>query len=430
MARWSPTVFLGFTGLLLMMGALVVDSGRQLHDAAVNSSLLRKEYRERDALLDELRTNIHNVSTILRDHLLSPRETTDLKMIAELQDVRTRNEEILARYSARVSPAQRTNFQALRSRAGQYLDALLTAVGSSDARSLPQRGDLIRLASEISSLNQNDMNAGEERIEQLQARFEQRVASVSLAALVMSGILAVFVILRQQHLEREASKHLDQVRRLSNQLVTAHEEERRRISRELHDDIGQSMSAMLMDLGRLESRLVADDCCREILASVRRAAGENVARVRDMSLLLRPSMLDELGLVPALEWQVREVSRRHGLKVKMMSGDFDDDLPDAHRTCVYRIVQEALHNCVKHSHATEVRVALHRDHDSLVVSISDNGTGFDPKRQRGLGVLGMEERARRLGGAFSVESQPGGGTVVSLSLPLAPVNAGVLEGVV
>ena len=436
-AKWSPSVFLGFVGLLLLMGALVVDSGRQLRDVTLDSSRLRKEYRDRDALLDDLRTNIYHVSTMVRDYLLVPDDSTDANLQAELKDIRARNDAILTRYGALVLPGERQSYETLRERAGAYLDALVTELpvnGGGQSRDrqaffrdnvLPHRSELIRLVSQVNALDQRDMNAGEERIQTLQSRFQHRVASVSLLALLVSSILAVIVVLRQRHLEREASRHFDEVqaarrdlRLLSNQLLAAQEEERRNISRELHDEVGQSMTAMLIDLGRLESRLSGVETCHEILRSVRRAAEENVARVRDLSLLLRPSMLDELGLVPALRWQAREVARCSGLRVKMMADEFDEDLPDAHRTCVYRIVQEALNNCVRHSRASEARVVVNRDRDALFVSIQDNGAGFDPKQHRGLGLLGIEERAMRLGGSFSVESHPGGGTVLYVRLPV------------
>jgi signal transduction histidine kinase len=178
------------------------------------------------------------------------------------------------------------------------------------------------------------------------------------------------------------------------------------------------MTAMLMDVGRLESRLPTTEYYRQILRSIRASVEENIARVRDLSLLLRPSMLDELGLVPALRWQAREVSRRTGLKVKMLVDEFDEDLSDGHRTCIYRVVQEAIHNCVKHAHASEVRVLINRNKEGLLVSVQDNGSGFDPKQQKGLGLLGIEERVRRFGGSFCVTSRPGDGAVLSVQIPI------------
>jgi signal transduction histidine kinase len=130
-------------------------------------------------------------------------------------------------------------------------------------------------------------------------------------------------------------------------------------------------------------------------------------------------MLDEIGLVPALRWHAREVSRRTGLKVKMVADDLTDNLTDALRTCIFRVVQEALNNCVKHSKAGEVRVVIRRDGDGLSITVEDNGVGFDPAHNKGLGLLGMMERVTGLGGRFHISSQPGHGTVLSTSFQLA-----------
>lgn len=134
--------------------------------------------------------------------------------------------------------------------------------------------------------------------------------------------------------------------------------------------------------------------------------------------MLRPSMLDDLGLVAALRWQAREVTRRYGLKVKMVTEEIADELPDSHRTCLYRVVQEALHNCAKHSKASQVRVVVHQGQDGLSLTVQDDGVGFDPVQEKGMGLLGMEERITRLGGSFSIGSQPGKGTVLTIHLPL------------
>jgi signal transduction histidine kinase len=241
----------------------------------------------------------------------------------------------------------------------------------------------------------------------------------------LGSILAIVVVRHARHLGMEAAARFNEVlaaredlRRLSDRLVAVQEEERRNLSRELHDDLGQTMSAMLIELGKLESPLAGSEDHRAELASVRRLAEENVAKVRNMALLLRPAMLDELGMVPALRWHAREVARRTGLKVKMIADEINDDLPDSHRTCIYRVVQEALNNCVKHSKASEVRVVIHRDGEGLSISVQDDGAGFDPEHNKGLGLLGMMERVAGAGGRFHIESQPGRGTTLSIFFPL------------
>jgi len=151
----------------------------------------------------------------------------------------------------------------------------------------------------------------------------------------------------------------------------------------------------------------------------RELADRAVAQVRDMALLLRPSMLDDLGLVPALKWQAREVARRTGIKVKVVAETVADDLPDDCRTCIYRTVQEAVNNAAQHAHASTVRVEARQQESQIHVSIEDDGAGFDPALEKGMGILGMEERVRQLGGAFRIDSARGRGTKVSLLLPLA-----------
>ncbi|MDE3196639.1 MAG: histidine kinase, partial [Acidobacteriota bacterium] len=140
--------------------------------------------------------------------------------------------------------------------------------------------------------------------------------------------------------------------------------------------------------------------------------------IRDISLLLRPSMLDDLGLIPALEWQARETSRRTGIDVRVSAEDADESLPDPVRTAVYRLVQEALQNVARHSKATHARIAVARTAAGLNLTVEDDGAGFDPSRTRGLGLLGMEERVRQLGGRLEVQSAVGKGTTVRASLPV------------
>jgi signal transduction histidine kinase len=441
----SGSVLVGFGGLLLLMGALIFDSGRQIRDVNLDSSRLSKEYSERDALLDDLRTNIYHASTLAREYLLAPDVNHPETVEPDLLEIRLQNQAILTRYGQLVQPTERRTFQTLRNRIDAYLEGLLMGLDAHPAGTLerrifyqgtvvPNRGELLRLLAQINAMDRRDMDEGEERVQLLHAHFQRRVEAMSLLALALSAGLAVVVLSRQYYLERKAATHFEEVRTarqdlrmLSNRLVSAQEEERRKLSRELHDQVGQSMTAMLMDLGRLESRLGPTSECRAILYSVRQAAEENVARVRDLALLLRPSMLDELGLVPALQWHVREVARRTGLRVKLIADEFDQELPELLRTSVYRIVQEALHNCVKHSGASEVRVEVHRDGDALQVSVQDNGAGFEPRRNKGLGLLGMEERAARLGGSICVESHPGAGAVLSVRLPLLMSNAETLH---
>ncbi len=414
------------------MGCLAVDSARQTRDVSATSAALRKESRDRDALLDQLRTDTYRSATLVRDYILEHDEVLAASQKAELQLLQSSVEQSLNDYGHNVPQAEREALQSLQRHAESYWTSLAPALDwDRTARReqgerflqdtiIPRRDELVQFVKQVNALDERAADAAEERIQIVQTRFQSRVKAISILALALSSVLAIVVVRHVHRLSLEAATRFNEVlaaredlRRLSDRLLTVQEEERRSLSRELHDDLGQAMSAMLIEVGKLESPLSGPEDQRDGLASVRRLAEENVSRVRNMALLLRPAMLDELGLVPALRWHAREVARRTGLKMKMIADELNDDLPDSHRTCIYRVVQEALNNCVKHSKAREVRVVIHRDGDGLSISVQDDGVGFDPENNKGLGLLGMMERVSGLGGRFHIESHPGRGTILS-----------------
>lgn len=242
-----------------------------------------------------------------------------------------------------------------------------------------------------------------------------------------SGFLLVLAgmayIVRLEHQTQRRYSQLVQsqrdMRQLSARLVDAQETERRTISRELHDEVGQALGALLVDVSRLSTLLSSDRPeVRTQLENMKSVAERTFQEVRNMALLLRPSMLDDLGLVAALEWQGREVSRRSDIEVDVQSDIVSDHLPDDYRVCIYRLVQEALSNAVRHSGAKNAKVIVQQSAKSILVKVSDDGHGFDPERGRGLGILGMEERVKRLGGTLTVDSNVGRGTTVMAELPL------------
>jgi len=179
-----------------------------------------------------------------------------------------------------------------------------------------------------------------------------------------------------------------------------------------------------MELGSIDRLRARDDRpLATAVAEARQLVDNMVRTVRDLALGLRPSMLDDFGLQPALEWHVRDFVRRYGLQVDLSVEGGIDTLPDLHRTCVYRIVQEALTNCVKHASASVVRVMLKGTDDDLVLAVIDDGVGLPQDgTQTGLGLRGIEERVRDLGGTFDIQSTPGVGTSLTVRLPLAGID--------
>jgi signal transduction histidine kinase len=256
----------------------------------------------------------------------------------------------------------------------------------------------------------------------LQGRLS-RTLTISFGSGLLLMLVSMAYILR---LERQTQSRYVQLarsqrelQRLSARLLDAQETERRSISRELHDEVGQSLGALLVDIGRLAAAAGNQAVeFRAQLDNMKAVTERTVREVRNMALLLRPSMLDDLGLAAALEWQGREISRRSEIEVAVESDNVPEDLPDEYKICIYRLVQEALNNAVRHSGARNAKVRVEHAAGSIAVRVSDDGRGFDPERTRGLGILGMEERVKRLGGTFTVESKRGQGVTVRAGLPM------------
>jgi signal transduction histidine kinase len=194
----------------------------------------------------------------------------------------------------------------------------------------------------------------------------------------------------------------------------------------LHDEAGQSFSAILLETENL-LEVAPGAAATPRLQSIRHLAQRGLAGARNMALLLRPSMLDDFGLVPALEWQARETAKRTGLRVQVAALELQAELPEEHKTCIYRVVQEALNNVARHAQASAAQVRVQRSERGIDLTVQDDGAGFDAERVRGLGLLGMEERVRHLGGVFIVDSQPGRGTLLRIHLPIADLASEALH---
>jgi signal transduction histidine kinase len=219
----------------------------------------------------------------------------------------------------------------------------------------------------------------------------------------------------------EVQKARDRLENHSLQLVQVQEAERRRIARELHDEIGQSLTALRLSLEMCEQLPPEASAAR--LRDARRRVDELVGRVRELSLNLRPAMLDDLGLLPALLWHFDRYTAQTGIAVVFKhSGLEGRRFASELETAAYRITQEALTNVARHARVREATVRLWTQSGSLCVQIEDHGTGFDPKAVlragHSSGLSGMRERASLLGGRLVLDSIPGVGTHLTVEFPL------------
>jgi len=231
----------------------------------------------------------------------------------------------------------------------------------------------------------------------------------------------VGLALENATLYQELSAHRDRLRALSSGIMRAREEEARRIARELHDEAGQLLASVHLALEEVGRDLPPPH--RERLPGIRDLLDRIEEELRRLSHELRPTILDDLGLVPALEWLIQGVSTRTGLPIAL-EGSTEGRLPPLIETALYRIVQEALTNVTKHARATRVMVRLRREASRIRCVIQDDGIGFDAptvlarRGERGLGLIGIQERLFPLGGSLEITSSPGRGTALSITIPL------------
>jgi PAS domain S-box-containing protein len=224
-------------------------------------------------------------------------------------------------------------------------------------------------------------------------------------------------ITERKKVQQELLKSREELRQLSNHLENIREEERMHIAREIHDELGQHLTVIKMDISRLGKKIAGNEVLEKEVQEILEMINTIVATVRKISSELRPSMLDDLGLVAALEWYSRDFVKRTGIKTSFNTSVGEMELPDKTKTGFFRIFQESLTNVARHSEATEVNTSLYSKDNKLFMVIHDNGKGFDAAEtigKRTLGLLGMKERALMMGGRFIVSSSPGSGTEIEV----------------
>lgn len=423
---------LGFGGLLICIVAAAAGTLVALQRVRDTEAQARQTFLARLGALDQIRAQIYLSGTYVRDLLLSPDSGTARAQAAQLAELERETHAAMDAYRRGLEPEELAPFAALRNQIDAYWQVLdATAGWSPEERNrrrfsffydlAPRRTAMLQIADRIASVNEKGLTRSEERSAVSADRLRRYLVGTFAGALGGGMILALVTIGFTLRLERELDLRRADLQELSTLLLRAQENERRALARELHDEVGQSLSAILMETEAAECAESRVEI-RQHLVSIKGQAEKTVGQVRDLALLLRPSMLDDLGLAPALNWHARETSKRTGLNVVVSADEEIDSLPDEHRTCIYRLVQEAVNNAVRHASARRVEVAVRRERERVNVTVQDDGAGFDTRFLRGLGLLGMEERVRRLGGRLRISSEPGRGTLVNAALPVTELE--------
>jgi signal transduction histidine kinase len=437
------TLFAGFGTLLILMAIISIDSLYTLETFENHNSYIRQDFAYRENTLEQVRTGIYESGDILSDYAaIEADPQSQERLQTEFQSIRDETTASLKACIQSLPTEKRESFQHLAEELDRYWSEVdpIFALPATEKKGLghsvlssgvhSQYAKVLAITKEVRALNDNELKETDRRIAETFAQFRRRLLVLAVIGFSFSLILAATTIVYAGRLEksvqekyRESLQAQRELKDLSKRLVEAEERERRAISRELHDEVGQSLSALLIDVGNLIGMSSEDGAFRQGLHKIKTLAENCVNEVRNMALLLRPSMLDDLGLVAALDWQAREVSKRTGMLVDTFDENVSENLPEEYKTCVYRIVQEALNNCSKHAYAKNVRVVVRQEPNHLRVSIEDDGKGFDASRVRGLGLVGMNERVSQMGGVLKVESDPARGTRLRVDLPLPNASA-------
>jgi signal transduction histidine kinase len=431
-SRKSILLAAAFAALLIVVGASALAVWRNATRAQERIADLHEAHLEAGAALSAMRAGVYLGGIVTRDYLLDPDPAHAQEYIDQFSSVRARTEEsfrILEAFAQ--DDAQRSALTQLRRELQAHWDPTEIVLDwtpeekrARHAQMLRQRlrrrEEIFTLARQVEQLMTENYTRERQRITRAEQDFESSLGWTTAAALLAGIIIAGIAMARMRALERQSEAAESELRLLSGQLRTAQEQERKYLSRELHDQIGQMLTGLRMELTGM-ARLHGDSES-ELSSRIAAAKGtveQTLRIVRNIAMLLRPSMLDDLGLTPALAWLVKEVSRSSGMEIRADVDSSLDSLPDPHRTCLYRVVQEALTNASRHSRARNVRLSLKNGGAWIAGAISDDGRGFDagPERRTGLGLLGMEERVRELGGTVRVDSSPGTGTRVEFRLP-------------
>ena len=410
----------------------------QNHAAAIND-----RYQKAQETLASLRTQVLIASVAFRDALLDRDPDKIEGYRRQLEQTYSEVDRLLHAYQpVSHSRAEREQFARLRQEVDGYRREMLELLASdrtqwmAEARSMlsqrvtPRRDIVLEVSEGVQSLNRAGYIQQQSAIAAVYRSVQSELWQLLGLALAIGITIAVLAIVYagalEQRLRRQMSKDLElahELQELSAKLVTAQEQERRHIARELHDEIGQALTAIKVELAYAQRSIEGAMGPTTVLQSARSITDSALHQVRDLSYLLHPAALDEFGLASAIDSYMKTFAKRYGLATELIQEGMEGRLAPEIEAAAYRIVQEALNNVAKHAKATECRVRLVRLPDALRITVEDNGTGFNPAAarsndRRGLGLIGMRERASHLQGSVAIDSAPGRGTRVIVELPV------------
>jgi signal transduction histidine kinase len=437
------------TALILGFGLMVglwLFTGYQftqgLADAERKSAEVASQYVRAQEALASLRPQVLAASGIVRDALMDRAPHTLATSRADLDLRLATIHATVDQYLAPVGGAdERERLQRLSVEAGHFASVLRQTLDEADEPSvngravfarqvLPLRSELLRVTEDLQAVNRAAFLQYQDRRAAEHGAAERQAAEHLVVALLFSVAIAVMATLSSGRLEKRLRSQLQQdamktraLQDLSIKMIRVQEDERRRIARELHDEVGQALTAIKVEISLAERAITPGDGSASPLRGAQAITDGALQTVRDLSRLLHPAILDDLGLPDAVDGYVREFARRFDIKAELLVEGLEARLAPDIEVAAYRMIQEALTNVAKHARASRCQVTLRRRDDRFEAIIRDDGTGFRvaeldrPDSRRGLGLIGMRERALQLAGVVSLESGPGQGTALRITLP-------------
>jgi len=460
--RWrSPLTLLfphGSTiGLVLLCGFGVIfglwlwsayELAHRVGEAEHQSAAITSRFTAGEELLFTVRAHVLLSSVYVRDAALDNRPDAAPFYRQQLQAARADVERALQRYRPEVnSTVEQEHWSRLEGELREYWTSvapmLLGQVSPAAAHAflrdhvVPKREIITLISEDIRTLNQDALREQHAEVANLHASLRHRIWWTSGVAVALGLVMALVAAryagrlerqIRQQHVQER--QHKRDLQRLSSELVHAQENERRAIGRDLHDEIGQALMTLKLDLSTVARSSQVSGSAAEALVEARSTTDVAIQSVRHLSQLLHPAMLDEFGLAVTLEAHVRSFSQRTGIATELVQDGMETRIAPELEICVYRVVQEALTNVTKHAEATSCRVFLHRLSHSLLVTVEDDGKGMASMHRRddnnelpGIGLVGIGERVTRLGGRLDIDTRVGKGTRLTIELPIASETA-------
>ena len=417
---------LGLGSLVVLMAASMVASARTAQDIYVQLDELNNHHRRVEESLRRLRSDVNLSGIFVRDYLLDVARERAPEYRQQIAEFRRTNLATLVELKTLIEHDEQ--IASLESNLDEYWqtfeplfdwttsEKILRSASFLRREVVPRRDAALTIAREIEELNNGNLTVQRQEVARRQSAVRDELRRRLWQTVLLGLAVSMVVVWRLRVLEKRSDQAEHQMRELSQQLVNAQEEERKHLSRELHDHVAQVLTGLRMELGRIER---VSPALASVVGECKALVDEIFLTVRNLALGLRPSMLDDLGLQAALEWHVRDFMSRYAIKVELsMAGDFDR-LPESHRTCVYRVVQEALTNCVRHADAHNIAVDVRTNDRELQLSVRDDGIGLNPAhRGRGLGLIGIDERVKELHGTVTISPNGARGTTVEVRLPL------------